>query len=225
MSRFAETIRSTKMGIDLNPAKSTNQVIGITSALPGEGKTTIAASLARLIAHSGRRAIIVDCDLRNPSLSASLAPNATTGVIEVAFGAKPLEDVVWRDPTIGFAFLPAVRRRPLFNTAELLASDEVHRLFDRLRKDYEYVIVDLPPLAPIIDARATASFTDCFVLVIEWGRTKIDVVRHALHNAPEIYENIAGAVLNKTDMKAMAGYAPHHDDYYDESHYAHYGSA
>ncbi len=225
MSRFAETIRSTKMGIDLNPTKTANQVIGVTSALPGEGKTTIAASLARLIAHSGKRAIVVDCDLRNPSLSASLAPNATVGIIEAIYGATPLEDVIWRDPTIGFTFLPAVRRRPLFHTAEMLASNEAHGLFDRLRKDYDYVIVDLPPLAPIVDARAAASFSDCFILVIEWGRTKIDVVQHALHNAPEIHENLAGAVLNKTDVRAMASYNPYHDDYYNDSHYARYRSA
>ena len=71
-SRFAEAIRSIKLAIDLNPTKTSNQVIGITSALPNEGKTTIAASLAQLIGHSGKSVIIVDCDLRNPSLSASL---------------------------------------------------------------------------------------------------------------------------------------------------------
>ena len=76
LSRFTEAIRSIKLAIDLSPNKTSNQVIGITSALPNEGKTTIAATLAQLIGHSGKKVIIVDCDLRNPSLSASLAPNA-----------------------------------------------------------------------------------------------------------------------------------------------------
>src|SRR6201999_996354 len=88
LSRFAESIRSIKLAIDLNPTKTSNKIVGITSALPNEGKSTITASLAQLIAHAGKRVIIVDCDLRNPSLSANLAPNATVGIVEVISGAK-----------------------------------------------------------------------------------------------------------------------------------------
>ena len=66
LSRFAESIRSMKLAIDLNPTNTSNKIIGITSALPNEGKSTIAASLAQLIAHAGKQVIIVDCDLRNP---------------------------------------------------------------------------------------------------------------------------------------------------------------
>ena len=148
LSRFTETIRSAKIGIDLNPSKSPNKVIGVTSALPGEGKTTIAVSLARLIAHSGRRVIIVDCDLRHPSLSEQLAPDAAFGLVEVIYGARQLEDALWRDPKTNFAFLPAVQRRPLFHSCEMLASEATQRLFEKLRASFDYVIVDLPPLAP-----------------------------------------------------------------------------
>ncbi|MGY4468055.1 succinoglycan biosynthesis transport protein ExoP [Bradyrhizobium sp. LB9.1b] len=88
LSRYTEAIRSIKLAIDHNPAKISSQVIGITSALPNEGKTTIAASLAQLIGHTGKRAIIVDCDLRNPSLSAIFAPKAAAGIIEVANGSR-----------------------------------------------------------------------------------------------------------------------------------------
>lgn len=224
-SRFAETIRSAKIGIDLNPTRTSNKVIGVTSSLPDEGKTTIAASLARLIAHSGRSVIIIDCDLRHPSLSNQLAPNAPFGLVEVIRGARPLEDAIWRDPKTNFAFLPAVRRRPLFHTSEMLASEATRRLFDQLRDAFDYVIVDLPPLAPVADARATASFVDCHLLVIEWGRTKIDVVKHALHHAPNVYENMVGAVLNKTDINRMRHYDMRFDDYYDERHYARYAVA
>ncbi|MCI4677063.1 polysaccharide biosynthesis tyrosine autokinase [Rhodoblastus acidophilus] len=225
LSRYVEAIRAIKIGIDLSPSKTSNKVIGITSALPNEGKTTTAASLARLIAHGGGRVIAVDCDLRNPSLSASLAPGATTGLLEVLRGVRPLEEAIWRDRATDLAFLPvAWRRDPPFHTSEILASEATHKLFDRLRAAYDYVIVDLPPLSPLVDARAAASFTDCFVLVIEWGRTKVDVVQHALHNAPNVYENLVGAVLNKTDVKAMTHYDSHRSDYYSDRHYARYGA-
>lgn len=223
LSRYTEAIRSVKLAIDHNPAKTSNQVIGVTSALPNEGKTTIAASLAQLIGHSGKRVIIVDCDLRNPSLSASLAPKATAGLIEVANSNRSLEETIWRDPQTNLAFLPAVRRGPLFHTSEILSADSICKLFDGLRQSYDYIVVDLPPLTPLVDVRVTASLIDCYVLVVEWGRTKIDVVQHALHTAPTISDSLIGAILNKTDIKAMARYDAHRSDYYDDSHYLRYG--
>jgi succinoglycan biosynthesis transport protein ExoP len=223
LSRFAEAVRSVKLAIDLNSGNAANQVVGFTSSLPNEGKTTIAASLGQLIAHSGKKVIIVDCDLRNPSLSATLAPNAEKGIIEVINGDCSLEDTVWQDSKTNLVFLPVVRRGPLLHTSEILSTEAMRALFNRLRASYDYVIVDLPPLAPVVDVRATTPLIDCFVLVVEWGRTKIDVVRHALHTAPNLYENLVGVVLNKTDIKSMARYDSHHSDYYSGSHYARYG--
>ncbi len=223
LSRFAESIRAIKLAIDLNPTKTSNKIVGLTSALPNEGKSTVAASLAQLIAHAGKRVIIVDCDLRNPSLSANLAPNATAGIIDVLSGARSLEETIWRDPKTNLAVLPAAKRAPLFHTSEILSAEQTRKLFDRLRASYDYVIVDLPPLAPIVDVRATTPLVDCFILVVEWGRTKIDVVQHALHTAPNVYESLIGTVLNKTDMSAMKRYDSYRNDYYNNEHYTRYG--
>lgn len=223
LSRYTEAIRSIKLAIDHSPANTSNQVIGLTSALPNEGKTTIAASLAQLIGHCGKKVIIVDCDLRNPSLSASLVPKAVDGIVEVMNGDRSLEEVVWRDPRTQLAVLPAVRRGPLLHSSEILSDNAICKLFDRLRQSYDYVIVDLPPLSPLVDVRVTAPLIDCYVLVVEWGRTKIDVVQHALHTAPTISDSLIGAVLNKTDIKAMARYDANRSDYYDDSHYVRYG--
>ncbi|MGV7218115.1 AAA family ATPase [Bradyrhizobium sp. UFLA05-112] len=222
LSRFTESIRSIKLAIDHSPAKVSNQVIGITSALPNEGKTSIAASLAQLIGHSGKKVIIVDCDLRNPSLSAGVTPKARTGIIEVANGSRSLEETIWRDPKTNLDVLPA-RRGSLIHTSEFLSADTICKLFERLRQTYDYVIVDLPPLSPLVDVRVTAPLIDCYVLVVEWGRTKIDVVQHALHTAPTISDSLIGAVLNKTDIKAMTRFDASRRDYYDDSHYLRYG--
>jgi polysaccharide biosynthesis transport protein len=161
--------------------------------------------------------------LRNPSLSAILAPNADKGLIELINGDCSLEDAVWRDPKTNLTFLPAVRRGPLLHTSEILASDAMRKLFSRLRGVYDYVIVDFPPLAPVVDVRAATPLIDCFVLVVEWGQTKVDVVRHALHTAPNLYENLVGAVLNKTDIRSMVRYDSHHSDYYNETYHSRYG--
>ena len=221
-SRFAESIRSIRFAIDLDPTKTPSKVVGLTSTLPNEGKSTIAASLAQLLANSGKRVIVVDCDLRNPSLSASLAPDVGAGITDVLSGARSLEDTIWTDTVTGLDFLPG-RRGALANTSDVLGTNETKKLFDQLRAIYDYVIVDLPPLAPIVDVRTTTALIDSFVLVVEWGGTTTDVVEHALNTAPNVYDALLGTVLNKADMKAMKRYASHIGDYYNDEHYLRYG--
>lgn len=223
LSRFAESIRAIKLAVDLNVTSTSNKVVGITSSLPNEGKSTIAAALALLMAHAGARVIVVDCDLRNPSLSRSLAPAATAGIVEVVAGRCSLEEAIWRDPKTNLAVLPTVKKKPLFHTSEILAAASTRQLFDSLRASYDYVVVDLPPLAPVVDVRATVPLVDCFILAIEWACTKTDVVQHALHTAPNLHEALIGAVLNKTDMEAIKRYDNYHSDYYSNKHYARYG--
>jgi exopolysaccharide transport family protein len=223
LSRYAESIRSIKLGIDLRALQGSNKVIGITSSLPHEGKSTVSASLAQLIAQAGKTVILVDCDLRNPSLSAALAPDAKIGLLDVISNIQSLDGTIWKEPRTNLAFLPGVKRYPLLHSSEILMTEQMRKLFERLRSTYDYVIVDLPPLSPIVDVRASAPLVDCFVLVVEWAKTKIDVVQHALHTAPNVYENLVGAVLNKADIKSMARYNSYTSDYYNEDHYIHYG--
>jgi succinoglycan biosynthesis transport protein ExoP len=94
-SRFSEAIRGIKVAADVNNATKANKVIGITSSLPNEGKSTLAVALTGLIAHAGGRAVLVDCDLRNPSLSRKLAPDAKVGLLEVIAGKSAVNDVLW----------------------------------------------------------------------------------------------------------------------------------
>jgi capsular exopolysaccharide synthesis family protein len=223
LSRFAEAIRSIKLAADLNTTNKTHKVVGITSALPHEGKSTVAAALGQLVAQVGRKVIVVDCDLRNPSLSRTLAPNATLGIIDVLAGEHSLEDTIWRDGPGGMAFLPALSRSRIFHTSEVLASEPTKALFEELRESYHYVILDLPPLAPLIDVRATPHLVDGYFLVIEWGRTKIDVVQHALNTAPGVYEALLGTILNKANMEFMSRYEMHRGKYYYNKHFARYG--
>jgi polysaccharide biosynthesis transport protein len=223
LSRFAEAIRSVKLAADLNGTNKGHKVIGFTSALPNEGKSTVAAALAQLVAQVGGKVIIVDCDLRNPSLSRTLAPKATMGIVDVLAGEQSLDDAIWRDGTGGMAFLPAVSRSRLFHTSEVLASEATERLFDDLRESYDYVVVDLPPLAPLVDVRATPHLVHGYFLVIEWGRTKIDVVQHALNSAPLVYEGLWGTILNKANIEFMGRYETHRGKYYYNKHFARYG--
>jgi succinoglycan biosynthesis transport protein ExoP len=222
-SRFTESIRAIKLACDLNGAIKANRVIGLTSSVPNEGKSTVAVSLAQLMSQVGGRTILVDCDLRNPSLSRTLAPNATTGLLHVIAGKAPLEEAIWTDPSTGMSFLPVVTRSRPAHSNEILNSAPLKKLFEKLRESYDSVVVDLPPLAPIVDVRTTTNLVDSYVFVVEWGRTKIDVVEHALDHAPAVYDNLLGVVLNKVDMNVFSRYANYHEGYYYNKHNARYG--
>jgi len=119
-SRFSEAIRSVKMAADLLAINRSNKVLGITSSLPNEGKSTIATALALNIAFGKSRVILVDCDLRNPSLSRNLTPNADAGLFEVLSGGISAEKVIWTDPITHLAFLPVVMESRVSTPATFL---------------------------------------------------------------------------------------------------------
>jgi polysaccharide biosynthesis transport protein len=213
-SPYAEAMRSIKLTVDLNNQPKWSKVIGLTSCLSSEGKSTLAAAMAGLIAQTGARVILLDCDLRYPSLSRILAPGASAGFSDVIAGKLDLAEAVWRDPATNMEFLPAGHERGVPNATEILTSTAAKSLFDTLQIKYDYVIVDLAPLAASVDVRATSALIDSYVLVIEWGTTKIDAVRYALRNAPGVQANILGAVLNKVNMAAMGRYDSYGASYY-----------
>jgi succinoglycan biosynthesis transport protein ExoP len=221
LSRFAEAMRSIKSAAALSGHPS--KVLGFTSSLPDEGKSTIAAAFALLVAQTGARVVLVDCDLRNPSLSGMLAPKAEHGILEVTSGKKPLDEVLWRDATTNLSFLPGAKKSRLANSADILASDALRTFFEELRKTYDWIVVDLPPVAPIVDVRSTVGLVDSFVFIVEWGRTKIDVVDLALRKTAVVHENLLGVVLNKVDYKTLGRYDGRRSDYYSDKYYAQYG--
>jgi capsular exopolysaccharide synthesis family protein len=216
LSRFSEGVRSIKLAIDVENRSRPGKVIGLTSTTPNEGKSTVTLALGQLIARNGASVIVVDCDLRNPSLTRSIAPNATSGVVDLALGRTSLADAVWRDLSTQMAFLPAIPHAGPPDPPSILSSVELKKVFDELRKQYEFVVVDLSPLGGVVDVCATTELIDAYVLVIEWGRTTVDAVQHTLRAAPNVSESILGAVLNKADIKSLANYDPYMTSYYFE---------
>ena len=212
---YAEAIRSLKVTVDLN-SQGISSVIALTSCFATEGKSTVAAGLATLIAQSGGHVILVDADVRNPSISRAFAPNAKYGFLDVVAGRVALAEAVRRDASTGLDFLPTVLNGDFRNATELLASSEAKSLFSSLKMQYDYVIVDLAPLVAGagVDTRASARFVDSYMLVIEWGRTRVDAVQYALRHAPEMQGRIVGAVLNKVDLTTIQRYDGYDAHYY-----------
>jgi succinoglycan biosynthesis transport protein ExoP len=224
-TRFTEAMRTIKMAADLNELGNPHKIVGVTSSLPNEGKSTIGLSLAQSCAQAGAKTLLIDCDVRNPSLTGRLAPDAKRGLLEVMRDPSMINDVVWVDPSTRMSFLPCVINSRLSNTGEMLGSETMARLFERLRQSYDRVIVDLSPLAPVADVRATAKLVDSYVLVVEWAQTKIDVVEYALADAPAVADRLLGVVLNKVDIGVMSRYDSLRGTYYRNDSYKRYGYA
>jgi succinoglycan biosynthesis transport protein ExoP len=220
LSRFAEAMRSIRSAAGL--ASQPIKVLGFTSSLPNEGKSTTAAAFALLVAQTGARVVLVDCDLRNPALSRLFAPGGTQGLFEVISGKTPLDEALWTEPATKLSFLPGAMKSPVPDSAEIMASSALHSFFEELRNKFDCVVVDLPPVAPIVDVRSTANLIDAYVFIVEWGRTKRDVVDLALRKAPAVYENLLGVVLNKVDLKKVCRYDGHRSEYYSDRTYARY---
>ncbi|PSO16476.1 polysaccharide biosynthesis tyrosine autokinase [Bradyrhizobium sp. MOS003] len=224
LSRFAEAVRSLKVAVDLNGIVRENRVVAIVSTMPNEGKSTLSTNLAQLMAHGGARVILVDADLRNPSLSRDLVPEAQMGLLDVISQKTRLEDALTIDPETNLSILPAGVTSKLLHTNEVLASKAMNDLITQLRSKFDYVVLDMPPIAPVVDARVASSFVDSFIFVVEWGETKMDVVQHYLRAAPEIQEKLLGVALNKADTGLLARYESYHGRQYYQKYYARYGS-
>jgi succinoglycan biosynthesis transport protein ExoP len=222
-SRFTEAVRSIKVAADLVFMDHKSKVLGFTSALPNEGKTTISASFAQILALGGNRVILVDADIRNPSLTRSLAPSATQGLLEVVLGKVDLESAILRDPSTQLAFLPTVVPSRISQSAEFLSSVAMSKMLEGLREKFDWVIVDLSPLVPVIDVRSTSRLIDAYVLVIEWGRTERDAIIQALRDAPMLHDQIIGTVLNKADIDVLNRYDSYRGNYHYNSYYHRYG--
>jgi succinoglycan biosynthesis transport protein ExoP len=222
-SRFAEGFRSIKLAGDLGSYGSSNKVIGVTSALPNEGKSTVSEALAQTAAQSGSRTILIDGDIRNPSLTARLTSTAQAGLIEVVLGKLAWKDVVWIDPQTNLHFLPCVVTSRFSNSSDFLASPQMETLFQQLREHYDRIVLDLSPLAPVIDVRATGAIADSYILVLEWAKTKVDIVERVLNETPVVRERLLGAVLNKVNMAVMSRYDTYGGSYYRNKYYTRYG--
>lgn len=214
-SLFAEAVRAVRLAVQRSSAGVQGNIVMVSSSIDGEGKTTLAANLALSLAAVGMRTIIVDGDLRNPELSRSLCPTARIGSVEVATRQATLEQTVLFDESTGLALLPSPpgRRQSGFIN-EFVFSGAMRRLLAHLRTQFDVVVVDSPPLVPLVDSRALAEQADRIVLAIRWDATPQDVVAQALESVAPVYHRIVGTVLTRVDLRQLRFY-----DYYRSSSY------
>jgi len=167
-SSVAEAFRGLRTAIHFSSLKRDTKVVMITSSFPGEGKSTIAANLALTFAQAGNRVILIDCDLRRPSMNTIFEQPRSPGVTEVLAGDVLLAEALHTTDIDNISLLTAGTIPP--NPAELLCSDSMRDLLVGLREAYDIVIIDAPPVIPVTDAPLLTAFTDMVVVVLESGR-------------------------------------------------------
>jgi len=219
-SRFAETLRNIKVSIDVARLTREIKVIGIVSSLPKEGKTTVAANFAQLIALTGHRTILIDGDLHTRSLTRELAPNATTGLVEALNDPGSLGYHVQRSKETGLDFLPSVVASRMVNSADVVGSKAMAELLKVLKEHYEYIVIDLAPVMPVADAKAVSFLIDAMVYVIEWGQTTRSALQESISGSEVLQKKLLGAVLNRANPKMLkrieAYKGKHRNSYYVE---------
>ncbi len=223
LSGFTEAIRSLRMGIRFADVDRPQKVILVTSALPGEGKSTIASNLAQLAAASGERTLLVDLDLRHPVLTLLYAPQAKIGCVELLLGEADLSQAIIQDATSGLHILPSPARRELTHTAELLGSKRLRELLAHLSEFYDLIIVDTSPLLPVTDGRALMDAVDSVALVVKWEKTPRDAVEAALKESPGSMDKLIGIILNDVVASKARHYGYYASGYYNKKYPDYYG--
>jgi capsular exopolysaccharide synthesis family protein len=191
-------------------------VVMVTSAVPGEGKTTVAVELAAVLAESGSRVLVIDADLRKSRIHRMIGVENTVGLTSVVLGENPLEEVIHGSQQV--PNLDLITSGPLPpNPPELFGKATFERLLARAREHYDWVVIDTPPVASVTDPVVCSRLVDMVLLIVEYGGVKRQTVREAVRQLARASVRIAGAVLNKVDMEQ------HHYYYYSRYSYYRYG--
>jgi capsular exopolysaccharide synthesis family protein len=204
-SLFAEGVRAVRLAVQRGANSKSTKLVLVSSSIAGEGKTTLAVNLALSLATLGMRTILLDGDLRNPQMTRSLCPQAQCGLIEAATGNAPIERAILVDKPTGLFVLPSLPRNA--NSAnEFVFTPWMVQLLENLRKHFDFVIVDAPPIMPLVEARALAETADGIVLAIRSDATAHDVVAQTLGALSPVRDRLLGTVLTRVDLRRLRYY-------------------
>ena len=175
-----------------------NNIIGVTSAQPSEGKSTISINLAYSLAELGKSVILLDCDLRRPTIHTKMGIQQTIGITEVLSGSENLSKapIRYKNSANSVFFDVIVAGKTLDNPSEMLSSQNFRQVLEVAGKSYDVVILDLPPVNAVIDAAVVAQLTDGLVLVIRENHCPRFVLKDCMEQLQYVKANILGFVMN-----------------------------
>lgn len=201
-SAAIEAFRTIRVNLQHLDRESRPKIIVVAGAMPGDGASTVAVNLAVSLARSGSRVMLIDADLRRPRAARQLGFSSDSGLTDVLNGNAELAEVVhqWQDGT-----LTVLAAGPLLpDPSEALGSEAMRLLLKSVRDDNDYVIVDAPPLLPVIDAAVLAALADGCLVVARFARTTRDQLADATSAVTRVHSDVLGLVLNRVPRAATA---------------------
>ena len=194
----AEAYRSLRTNIQYSSFDNKYQTLVVTSANPGEGKTTVAGNLALVLAQGESKVLLVDCDMRRPSIHKLFKISNTYGISDLLVGNKKLESVAnkYND---NLSIVPAGKIPP--NPAEMLASKAMTAFLEEMKNYFDYIVLDTPPLQAVTDAQVLSTKVDGSLIVVRAGVTKKEAINNAVSIIKKVKGNIIGTVLNVAETK------------------------
>lgn len=211
-SIYAESIRTIRRELDIKTTSLPSRVFVIASSLPEEGTEMIASNLAHHYATTRDRVLLIDGDLRRAALTRKLAAQRHNGLLEVLWHGLAPESAILHDQSTGLHFLPAMGPSPLEPASpELLASGHMAKVLSHLKTQYDTIIIDAPPLLPVIDGRILADYADQIVFSITWRKTPKQLAKRALRLLGQSQDRVAGVVVNQISPSALEeslGFSP-----------------
>jgi exopolysaccharide transport family protein len=220
LSAFAESFRNLRASILFSKVDTPVKVVLITSALPGEGKTTTTFCLGRSMAMSGAHVVVVDCDLRRRNINRLLGIEPEVGLIEVLQGAASVDDALVFDAGSGAWFLPLAKSP--HTPKDLFGSAAMDRLIAALRERFDLVLLDTAPVIPVSDTRILAPKADVVVFLAQWRKTPRKAVEAAFGLLKSVGADIAGVALTLVDAQQQAKYGYGDSGYYYRSYRKYY---
>ena len=214
-SGVAEAIRNLRTSILLANVDNPPQVIMLTSAVPGEGKTTCCIALAQISRALGKRVLLVECDIRRRTFQHYFDIKERGGLLSVLSGAKQIDDVVHYDEQSGLYVLPG--EETSVNAADLFASQRFEEFIAEMRKQFDFIFIDTPPVLAVPDARVIAKIADAVIYCVRWNKTARDTVVEGLRFFSQINIKMAGLVLSQVNISKMARYGYSSYRYYWEA--------
>jgi capsular exopolysaccharide synthesis family protein len=195
-SIVAEAYRTLRTNIQYSSFDKEIKTMAVTSAEMAEGKSTVAGNIAVSFAQNEKKVILVDCDLRKPSVHKNFKASNLVGISEVLLGKVSLKEAVQKRND-NFYFLTSGKIPP--NPSEMLASSAMTNLIDKLKEEYDIVVLDTAPLRAVTDAQILSTKVDGTILVVRAAETKRDVVIDAKNLLDKVGANIIGTVLHAVE--------------------------
>ncbi len=208
-SALAQSVRTIRVAIGRQRTGRQQQMVLVTSALAGEGKSVVASNLALHFSLSGVRTLLIDCDLSGRGLSPLMLPNGGMSLYDALMSRLPLRYAIVREAATGLHFLPGITKsKGSITPAELLASPLMAAALKKLAQEFEIIVIDGPGLLPSVDARILAELSDQIVFVHKWGVTPQAAARQALRALGRSLNKVTGVVLNQVETDQLSSDEP-----------------